>query len=43
MSNNIILTAAVGYNFNQIELFIKSLRKYYSDKICFIISKNIKY
>ncbi len=40
MSNNIILSAAVGYKFEQIELFIKSLRKYYSDKICFIISKN---
>ena len=40
MSNNIILSAAVGYKFEQIELFIKSLRKYYSGKICFIISKN---
>ena len=43
MSNNLILAAAVGYNFNQIELFVKSLRKYYSDKICLIIdSKDLK-
>jgi hypothetical protein len=37
MNKNLILTAAVGYNFQQIELFIRSLRKYYSEKICFII------
>ena len=37
-SKNSILTAAVGYNFKQIELFIKSLRKYYTDEICIIIS-----
>lgn len=37
MNKNLILTAAIGYNFLQIELFIKSLRKYYSGEICFII------
>ena len=37
MNNNLILSAAVGYNFQQIEFFIKSLRKYYLDKVCFII------
>lgn len=39
MRKNLILSAAVGYNFNQIELFIKSLKKFNSDEICFIISK----
>jgi hypothetical protein len=37
MEKNLILTAAVGYQFNQIEFFIKSLRKYYFEDICFII------
>ena len=37
MNNNLILSAAVGYNFQQIEFFIKSLRKYYLDNVCFII------
>lgn len=36
MGKNLVLTAAVGYKFNQIELFIKSLRKYYSDHICIV-------
>ncbi len=40
MRNNLVLAAAVGYNFNQIELFIKSLRNYFSDKICIIIDAN---
>ena len=38
MNKNLILSAAVGYNFQQIEFFVKSLRKYYVDDICFIIS-----
>ena len=37
MSKNLILTAATGYNFLDVELFVKTLRKYYSGKICFII------
>ena len=40
MSNNLVLSAAVGYNFQQIELFIKSLRKYFSGQVCFIIGHN---
>lgn len=40
MRNNLVLAAAVGYNFKQIELFIKSLRNYFSDKICIIIDAN---
>ena len=39
MKKNLILTAAIGYNFQQIEFFIKSLRKYYSGDICFVIGK----
>jgi hypothetical protein len=37
MNKNLILSAAVGLSFNQIEFFIKSLRKYYLDDICFIV------
>ena len=37
MNGNLVLAAAVGYNFEQISLFLKSLRKYYSDEICIII------
>ena len=39
MANNLVLTAAVGYDFKQIELFIRSLRKYYHDKVYIIIDK----
>ncbi len=40
MSNNLILSAAIGYQFSQVEFFIKSLRKFYSDSITFLIGKN---
>ncbi|MDC0952937.1 hypothetical protein OAR89_04165 [Pelagibacteraceae bacterium] len=40
MIKNLILSAAVGYHFNQIEFFIKSLRKYYFGDVCFIIGQN---
>ncbi len=40
MKKNLILSAAVGYSFKQIELFVKSLKEYYHDEICLIISKN---
>ena len=39
MDKNLILTAALGYKFQQIEFFIKSLRKYYYDDICFVIGE----
>ena len=39
MNKNLILSAALGYNFQQIEFFIKSLRKHYHDDICFIIGE----
>ena len=38
MSNNLVLAAAIGYKFEQIEFFVKSLRKFYNDKIVFLIS-----
>lgn len=34
----LILSAAVGYNFKQIEFFLKSLRKFYEGEVHFIIS-----
>ena len=37
MKKNLILTAAFGFGIQQLELFIKTLRKYYTDDICFII------
>ena len=37
MNKNLILSAAVGYEFKQIEFFIKSLRKYYHEEVCFVI------
>ena len=37
MSKNLIISAALGYNFQQIEFFIKSLRKNYNGNVCFII------
>jgi hypothetical protein len=39
MSKNLILSAAVGYNFEQVEFFVKSLRKHYEGDVCFIISE----
>ena len=38
MSKNLVLSAAIGYKFSQIEFFIKSLRKFYKDKIVLLIS-----
>ena len=40
MKKNLVLTAAFGFGIEQLELFIKSLRKYYTDDICFIIGFN---
>jgi len=40
MTKNLILSAAVGYNFPQIEFFLKSLRKFYNDEISLIISQD---
>ena len=39
MKKNLILTAAIGYNFQQIEFFIKTLRKYFFEEICFVIGE----
>ena len=37
MRKNLVLTAAIGFHISQLQLFIKSLRKYYKEEICFII------
>ena len=39
MNKNLILSAAIGYKFNQVEFFIKSLRKFYQDSVTFLIGK----
>jgi len=40
MKKNLVLTAAFGFGIQQLELFVKTLRKYYTDDICFIIGFN---
>ena len=40
VKKNLVLTAAFGFGTNQLELFIKTLRKYYFDDVCFIIGSN---
>ena len=37
---NLVVTPAINLRFDQVELFIKSLRKYYQDDICFILGPN---
>ena len=39
---NLILTSAVGYDFTKIEVFIKSLRKFYFEEVAVLINKNQK-
>ena len=39
MTKKLILSAAVGYNFQQVEFFLKSLRKFYNDEVCILISQ----
>ena len=39
---NLILTAAIGFELSQLQLFIKSLRKYYDDDVCVIIGSKDK-
>ena len=40
MQKNLIISAACGFGIQQLELFIRSLRKYYNEDICFIIGEN---
>ena len=42
MENNLVLSAAVGYKFEQIEFFIKSLRKFYKGEVCIVIDGKIQ-
>jgi len=39
---NLVLTSAVGYDFAKIEVFIKSLRKFYFEEVAVLINKNQK-
>lgn len=39
-NKNLVISAAFGFDISQLELFIKSLRKYYLGKVCFIIGEN---
>ena len=40
MEKNLIISAACGFGIQQLELFIRSLRKHYNEDICFIIGEN---
>jgi len=40
MKKNLVIAAAVGLKVDQLTLFIKSLRKYYNDDICFVVGQN---
>ena len=40
--NNLILSAAIGYKWSDLKIFIKSLRKVSNDRVIFIVSKNIE-
>ncbi len=35
---NLILSTAAGYNWSQLEVFIKSLREVYSEKVVLILN-----
>ena len=37
---NLIITAAVGLNIKQVDFFLKTLRKYYSDEVLILIGNN---
>ena len=40
--NNLVLSAAVGYRWPDLKIFIKSLRKVSNDRVIFIVDKNIE-
>ena len=39
VKKNLILTTAIGYKFDQIKLFVKSLRVFYNGAITFLIGE----
>ena len=39
MNKNLVLSAAIGYNFDQIKNFIISLRKYFSGEVHILLIK----
>ena len=40
MNKNLVIAAAVGFKIDQLSFFIRSLRMYYKDDICFVIGQN---
>ncbi len=40
MKKNLVIAAAVGLKVDQITFFIKSLRKYYAEDVCFVIGQD---
>ena len=40
--NNLVLSAAVGYRWLDLKIFIKSLRRVSQDRVIFIVDKNIE-
>ena len=38
---NLILSAAVGYKWNDLKIFVKSLRKISNDRVIFIVDNNL--
>ena len=40
MSKNLVISAAFGFGMDELELFLKSLRKYYNGDVCFAIGPN---
>ena len=39
--NNLILSAAIGYKWNDLKVFIKSLRKFSNDRVIIIVNDNL--
>lgn len=38
---NLILSAAIGYHWNDLKIFVKSLRKFSKDRVIFIVDNNL--
>ena len=38
---NLILSAAIGYHWNDLKIFVKSLRKFSNDRVIFIVDNNL--
>ena len=40
-NKNLILSAAIGYNWDKLKIFVKSLRKYSNDRVIFIVNRDL--